>query len=98
MKIDIAYTELSLLRELVGKHKLKLWRTLYLPNLPKEKQRRVAVMKMKTDLYKLGDLYEKIMNTPAPQQPFDEKDWCNSLLQKFQKMEDKIQRALGRKK
>ena len=77
MNIELSYAEMSLLRELVGKKKLKIWRTVWLPHLANKSYKEIE------------EIYKKIMDKPA-HGIATETDCCNMLLKRFQQKEEEI--------
>ena len=85
MKLELAYNEMSFLRDLVGKKKLELIRS-YLPrNATLEQANKLDAMFIEPQYSDGGYDYPCL----------SEHHLCARLLRKFQELEDSCKRALG---
>ena len=80
MNLELFYTELSFLRELLQKEKMRIWREDFLPRLKDKSDKNIK------------EVFDKMMESEVPlgSRVLTDTDCCKSLLQKIRNIEIQI--------
>lgn len=84
MKVDMSYAEMSFLRDLVGKEKMRMWKDKWARRIKKD-----------ATYEEIDKLIEKVFRPPPDWDRITSDEQCiGMLLERFRKLERELQRTL----